>query len=291
MICPRDFAQHPAARSGGIAFRASWKNSVVRRSERNNIEGVSSGSRGFFDPWLVIDVLMRRSWFQGQHRIPIGGGHVSARDSCLMHADSVEYPTHDPQDQRMKKTVLITGCSHGGLGFHLAEAFLARGFYVFATLRDTAKAGPLANREEIDILQLDVTSAESVQSCAKTVEKKTGGSLDVLVNNAGAGFTLPLLDTPIDDAKQLYELNLWAPLAVTQAFAPLIIQATGVVCNISSVSSICNFAWAGKSGPATTLLTWQRTKSVIFHPPPGIYASSKSALNVPSETLRVEPQP
>ncbi|KAK4125629.1 NAD(P)-binding protein [Parathielavia appendiculata] len=167
----------------------------------------------------------------------------------------------------MKKTVLITGCSYGGMGSHLAEAFHARGFHVFATLRNTAKAGALADKEGIDILDLEVTSAESVQSCAKAVGKITGGSLDVLVNNAGADFTLLLLDTSINDARRLYDLNLWAPLAVTQAFAPMIVQAKGVICNVSSVSSICNFAWAG------------------------IYASSKSALNVLSETLRVELQP
>lgn len=145
-----------------------------------------------------------------------------------------------------KKTVLITGCSHGGLGSHLAEAFLARGFHVLATLRNTAKAGPLAGREGVDVLELDVTSAESIEACARAVGKITGGALDVLVNCAGADYTLPLLDTPLDEAKRLYDLNCWAPLAVMQAFAPMLIRAKGAICNVSSVSSVCNFAWAGK---------------------------------------------
>jgi NAD(P)-dependent dehydrogenase (short-subunit alcohol dehydrogenase family) len=145
-----------------------------------------------------------------------------------------------------QKTVLITGCSAGGLGSHLAEAFHARGFHVFATLRNTAKAGALAKTDGIDILELEVTSAKSIQSCVKAVEKVTGGSLDVLVNNAGADHTLPLLDTPIDEAKALYDLNVWAPLALMQAFAPMIIKPQGAICNISSVSAICNFAWAGR---------------------------------------------
>ncbi|KAL2256714.1 hypothetical protein VTK26DRAFT_1231 [Humicola hyalothermophila] len=166
-----------------------------------------------------------------------------------------------------KSTVLITGCSSGSLGYHLAEAFHARGYHVIATLRNTAKAGALAEKGAVDILELDVTSTESIQACVQAVEKITGGSLDVLVNNAGADYTIPLLDAAIDDAKKLFDLNFWAPLAVTQAFASMVIQAKGVICNISSLSAICNFAWGG------------------------IYASSKSALTTLSETLRVEVEP
>ncbi|AEO64373.1 uncharacterized protein THITE_2041110 [Thermothielavioides terrestris NRRL 8126] len=167
----------------------------------------------------------------------------------------------------LQKTVLITGCSYGGLGSHLAEAFAARGFHVFATLRNPAKAGALSGMAGVQVLELEVTSAESIQSCVKAVEKTTGGSLDVLVNNAGADHTLPLLDTPIDEAKRLYDLNVWAPLAVMQAFAPMVINAKGAICNISSVSAVCNFAWAGT------------------------YASSKAALTTLSETMRVELEP
>ena len=53
-----------------------------------------------------------------------------------------------------EKTALITGCSHGGLGAAMAKAYHARGFKVFATVRDIAKAGYLAEIQGIEISNL-----------------------------------------------------------------------------------------------------------------------------------------
>lgn len=144
-----------------------------------------------------------------------------------------------------EKSVLITGCSQGGIGSSLAKAFRAKGFYVFATVRSVAKAGPLVNQKGIEILELELTSLESIQQCARAVEKRTGGSLDVLVNNAGASHVLPLLDTTIDEAKKLYDTNVWSVLAMTQAFAPMLVKAKGVLCNVSSVAACVPFALSG----------------------------------------------
>jgi 1-acylglycerone phosphate reductase len=144
-----------------------------------------------------------------------------------------------------EKTALITGCSHGGLGAAMAKAYHARGFKVFATVRDIAKAGYLAEIQGIEILELEVTSDESIHQCAKAVEKLTRGSLDILVNNAGISTVMPLLDTSVDDAKKMYDSNVWAILAMTQTFAPMLIKAKGTLCNISSVSCELVFAWQG----------------------------------------------
>ncbi|KAH6655889.1 putative short-chain dehydrogenase/reductase [Truncatella angustata] len=166
-----------------------------------------------------------------------------------------------------RKTALITGCSEGGLGEALAKAFVDRGFYVFATLRNTAKAGVLAQLENVAIIELEATSAESAQTAAKIVSKQTNGALDVLVNNAGADFVIPLLDVNLDDAKKLYDLNVWSILAMSQAFAPLLIKATGSICNICSTAACMPFAYAG------------------------IYSSSKIAAERLSDTLRIELAP
>lgn len=147
----------------------------------------------------------------------------------------------------MSKTVLITGCSDGGLGAAMAKVYRAKGFRVFATLRNKAKGGSLAELNGIEILELEVTSVESVRQCAKTVAKQTGGSLDVLVNNAGVSPMLPLLDVSLDDAKKAYDANVWSVVAMAQAFMPLLIKAKGVMCNISSVSGEMVTAWGGTS--------------------------------------------
>ncbi|KAK3327467.1 putative short-chain dehydrogenase/reductase [Cercophora scortea] len=167
-----------------------------------------------------------------------------------------------------KKTVLITGCSEGGIGWAIAKAYQARGYHVFATLRYPAKAGSvLAGLSDVDILPLEVTSDESIRQCAAEVETRTAGSLDVLVNNAGADFVMPLLDTSIAEAKRLYDLNVWAVLALTQAFAPMLIKARGAVLNIASINGVLDMAWSG------------------------IYNSSKAAEVSISESLRLELAP
>ncbi|KAI6754815.1 hypothetical protein HG530_012567 [Fusarium avenaceum] len=145
----------------------------------------------------------------------------------------------------MKKTVLITGCSAGGLGYALAEEFHKRGFHVIATARDISKIGPLKNEPDVETLPLDVTSPESVSSCLKEVQGRTD-KLDVLVNNAGGALFSPLVHVDIDKAKALYDVNLWGALRVTQAFAPLLYNARGVLLNISSMAGAVPLAWQGK---------------------------------------------
>jgi 1-acylglycerone phosphate reductase len=71
----------------------------------------------------------------------------------------------------MTETALITGCSKGGIGDALAQEFYHKGVRVIG----------------LEILQLDVTSEESIQDAAKYIQKETGGKLNYLVNNAGIG--------------------------------------------------------------------------------------------------------
>ncbi|KAI0469936.1 hypothetical protein GGR56DRAFT_684172 [Xylariaceae sp. FL0804] len=164
------------------------------------------------------------------------------------------------------RTAVITGCSDGSLGAALAKAFAQRGFRVFATLRNPAKASSLASHPGVEVLRLDVTDTESIASCAAAVSGKTGGQLDVLVNNAGSMFVMPLLDTDIAESKRLFDVNVWGLLAVTQAFAGMLVQCKGVILNISSIAGAVRMAWQG------------------------IYNSSKASVRWLSETLRIEMQ-
>lgn len=144
-----------------------------------------------------------------------------------------------------KKTVLITGCSVGGLGFTLARTLQQSGFHVFATARDLDKTGSLANEPNIEVIPLDVTSAESITSCVSQVHKKTGGTLDILVNNAGIAIFGPLVHASISKGKALYDVNVWGALAVVQAFSHMLVRAKGVILNISSMAGAVPLAWQG----------------------------------------------
>ncbi|RYP56730.1 hypothetical protein DL771_011669 [Monosporascus sp. 5C6A] len=165
------------------------------------------------------------------------------------------------------KTVLITGCSDGGIGSTMAKQFAAQGYHVFATLRSPMKGKSLVGVHGLEILELEVTSKESIEQCAAEVKKRTGGTLDILVNNAGADFVIPLLDVSIDEAKRLYDINVWSILALTQSFAPMLIKAKGCVANLSSIAACMPLCWSG------------------------IYSSSKAAAKQISEILRVELRP
>ncbi|KAI9686871.1 MAG: hypothetical protein M1822_002624 [Bathelium mastoideum] len=170
-------------------------------------------------------------------------------------------------------TALITGCSAGGIGSALALEFISRGFHVFASVRDPAKASHLSSHPSISILTLDVTSSSSIRTAVDTVkaqldeDTETAGKLDVLVNNAGQGYTGPLLDVDLDRAKKLFDTNVWSILGMTQAFAPMLIKAKGKVVNISSVGGLLALPWHG------------------------LYGSSKAAVTQLSETLRLELAP
>ncbi|KAK7748700.1 hypothetical protein SLS53_000722 [Cytospora paraplurivora] len=160
-----------------------------------------------------------------------------------------------------KKTVLISGCSDGGIGSALAKAFHTAGYHVIATARNTDKMKSLVSLG-IETLALDVTSQASVDAAAGKVSQ-----LDVLVNNAGAEYLMPVVDIDIADAKSLFDLNFWGHLSVIQAFIPLLLKSKGLIVNHTSVG-------------ASTMLPFQ-----------GVYTASKAAFAMLSDTLRIELQP
>lgn len=138
-----------------------------------------------------------------------------------------------------RKFVLITGCSAGGIGSGLAEVFRDRGYHVFATLRTPSKIAPaLSKAPNVTVLTLDVLSRDSIEAAVADVRKQTGGTLDVLVNNSGSNIIAPALDTSIDEGKRIFDLNVWAPMAMVQAFAPLLIKAKGCIVNNTSANAV-----------------------------------------------------
>ncbi|KAI0122998.1 putative short-chain dehydrogenase/reductase [Xylariales sp. AK1849] len=170
-----------------------------------------------------------------------------------------------------KRTVLVTGCSEGGIGFALAQEFHRRGLRVFATARNLSKVQHLQDAG-LEIVQLDVVDQASIRSAAETVSKRTGGTLDILVNNAGAGYQIPLLDADLDEAKKVFDVNIWGLLATTQTFAPLLAAnaaegSQARVVNVGSVASLIPVPWQG------------------------VYNATKGALSVLNDNMRLELRP
>jgi 1-acylglycerone phosphate reductase len=115
-------------------------------------------------------------------------------------------------------SVLITGCSDNGIVLH------ERGYHVFAGARNLAKMTWLEGLKNVTPITLDITQAADIQAARDAIVEFTGGTLDLLINNAARNHFMPILDEKIDDVRQLYEVNLIGPLALTQAFAPLLIK-------------------------------------------------------------------
>jgi NADP-dependent 3-hydroxy acid dehydrogenase YdfG len=151
------------------------------------------------------------------------------------------------------KTILITGCSANSIGASLALTLAKKGHHIFATARSPAKIpSPLTTLSNVTLLQLDVTSPTSIIAAVKAVQDH-GLGLDVLVNNAGVGYTAPLLDADIDYAKSVYETNVWGVLRMIQGFADLLIANRGRVVNLSSVGAVVNTPWIGISFSPTSI--------------------------------------
>ncbi|CAK7200328.1 NADPH-dependent 1-acyl dihydroxyacetone phosphate reductase [Sporothrix eucalyptigena] len=172
-----------------------------------------------------------------------------------------------------QKSALITGCSAGGIGHALAEAFQKQGLTVFATARSVSKMQALATLPNVTVLSLDVTSTASVTAAIAQVSQITGGRLDYLVNNAGQSGYMPALDVDVDDHDgpaspyRLFDVNFWGMLRMVQNCAPLLIETSGTVVNIGSVNG-------------------------VVHPPLcSVYNATKAAVHSLGETLRMELQP
>ena len=159
-----------------------------------------------------------------------------------------------------KRTVLITGCSEGGLGSALAIAFHKAGLHVYATARNPDKMKHLVPLG-IETMTLDVLSDTSIADCVGKLS-----NLDILVNNAGAAYSMPVADISIPEAKKLFDLNVWSYIAVTQAFLPLLVKSKGMIANHTS------------SGAVITL------------PFQSVYNASKAAMATFSDTQRLELQ-
>lgn len=83
-----------------------------------------------------------------------------------------------------KKTVLITGCSTGSIGWALTKTFLEHDYHVFAGIRSRSKAKDLAELTNVDLIELDVTVSRTILQCKELVAERTDGKLDILVGNS-----------------------------------------------------------------------------------------------------------
>ncbi|MEO8108443.1 MAG: SDR family oxidoreductase [Ginsengibacter sp.] len=142
----------------------------------------------------------------------------------------------------MNKVALITGTSTG-IGLYTAILLAKNNFIVYASMRDTGKKELLQheavkNDVPVNIVQLDVQVEESIRECVKNVIEKEG-RLDVLVNNAGAGFLRTAEQATMKEIEDVMDVNFMGAIRCIKAVLPQMrTQGSGHIINISSVGGL-----------------------------------------------------
>ncbi|MDF2697000.1 MAG: short-chain dehydrogenase/reductase [Labilithrix sp.] len=154
-----------------------------------------------------------------------------------------------------------------GIGRALALEWAARGATLVLSARGREALEAVAREVEAAggrpfIEPGDVTD-EAYR--AHLIERaEAAGGVDVLVNNAGRGFYSPALRIDVDEMRRLFELNVFAPLRLTQLAAPALERARGTIVMMSSIAG------------------------VVAAPSYGAYAASKFALEALAMSMRSE---
>ncbi len=135
--------------------------------------------------------------------------------------------------QQNRKVAIVTGAS-AGIGAATARALHAAGYRVFGTYRKP----PASRVSGVEYLVLDVTSDESVKALVAQVLDQAG-RIDLLVNNAGVGLIAGAEESSLEQAKSLFDVNLFGLIRVTKAVLPIMRrQRAGRIVNISSVMGL-----------------------------------------------------
>jgi NAD(P)-dependent dehydrogenase (short-subunit alcohol dehydrogenase family) len=157
-----------------------------------------------------------------------------------------------------RKTLLLTG-AFGGLGLTITDEFSANGWNVIATDLENKIPEKQPADELIRVVAMDVRSDESVTAASRLLANE---KLDLIINNAGIDGYMPLCEAPVDQFKEVFEVNVFGSYRVNRAFLP----------NLKTGARIIHVS----------------SESVKINAPFMVYPISKQALEGYCRTLRQE---
>ena len=165
------------------------------------------------------------------------------------------------------RTFFITG-ANSGFGLAIATAASAAGHTVIGTVRSEASRSILAELlPRVHTAICDVTDFDRIPAIVEQVEQEYG-PVDVLINNAGYGHEGVLEESPIEEMRRQFDVNVFGAVAVAKAFLPRFRQRRrGFIVNVTSMGGM------------------------ITMPGIGYYCGSKFALQGISEVMRSEMAP
>ena len=168
-------------------------------------------------------------------------------------------------DHGTMRSVLVTGAS-SGIGNATARYLAERGCHVYGTVRNEKAAAELGAIPNVVPLMCDVTKPDQIREAVESVTA-AGRGLYGLVNNAGLG-ELGMLSTWTDEELfHMFDVNVFGPHRMTNAFLPLLVESKGRIVNIGSQGGMLAKSYYGP------------------------YTMTKHAIEAYTETLRVELEP
>jgi NAD(P)-dependent dehydrogenase (short-subunit alcohol dehydrogenase family) len=137
-------------------------------------------------------------------------------------------------DQKQQQPVAIVTGATAGIGAATARALHAAGYRVFGTYRKL----PATKIPGVDYVACDVTNDLAVDAAVREVLAKAG-RIDLLVNNAGVGLMGAAEESSLEQAKSIFDVNLFGVVRTTNAVLPVMRkQRSGRIVNISSVMGL-----------------------------------------------------
>ncbi len=188
------------------------------------------------------------------------------------------------------KVALITGGTHG-IGMAIGKVLGKAGAKICVNDLSGDKLDSCREeykKEGIDVfaLKFDVTNEADVDRGITEIEKEVG-EIDILVNNAGIIKRIPILDMPVEDYKQVIDVDLVAPLIVAKRVAPkMIAKRSGKIINMCSMMSVYGrnsvSAYASAKGglkllTANMCCEWAKYNLQINGIGPGYIATAQTA--------------
>ena len=160
-----------------------------------------------------------------------------------------------------KKTILITGCSHGGIGYATACYLKKLGHNIITSVRGETEFS-LLKSEGFECIKLDVLSTNDINDMFEYLKDRV---VDVIFNNAGYMQTGALEDLPTNILRKQFETNFFAIHEITcLALKKMRRQGHGIIIQHSSVLGLV---------------------PIIYQ---GAYNASKYALEGLADTMRLE---
>lgn len=211
----------------------------------------------------------------------------------------------EPRLHHPPKWVLVTNVTPGSLAEAFTQSFRTRGFNVIATSPTLHKSfehvipTTIGGHEGFLIrVHLDPTRPGSLTSAVELVAELTNHHLSFLINTTSPSLsplpsaaenengnqhktesgrngynrksiTSPLLDLSIPHAKHFYDTHIWSPLAITQAFFPLLHSTGGVLVNFSSIAGLAGYSrpFQGVSSSShAAMAKWNDIMRMEFEP-------------------------